>query len=174
MRQNEKGFIIVNLAVVIAIAAIITLGAGMTTVQIIKGSQRTNDWATVVRQAQNVGYWVSEDALMAQTITIGDDPETANVEFIILSWKDWETGDVHDIRYVWFDSVDSLKKLKRTQVTKDRDGVEIENKTTLVADNIYTANLTWQDGMWRLSVEARSGEKRITREYEISQRREDA
>ena len=174
MRQNEKGFIIVNLAVVIAIAAIITLGAGMTTVQIIKGSQRTNDWTAAIRQAQNVGYWVSEDALMAQTITIGDDPETVNVEFIILSWKDWETGDVHDIRYVWFDSVDSLKKLKRTQVTKDRDGVEIENKTTLVADNIYTANLTWQDGMWRLSVEARSGEKRITREYEISQRREDA
>jgi len=172
MRRDEKGFIIINLAVVLAISAIIAVGAGMTTVQIIQGSQRTNDWTAVVRQAQNVGYWVSEDALTAQTITISDDPETTDVEFIIVYWKDWETGDTHDIRYVWLDSADSLKKLQRKHLTRDKNGVTTANKTALIADNICTANLTWQDGAWRLSIEARSGDKSATREYEISQRRD--
>ncbi len=170
MKRDEKGFTIIDLVVVIAITAIIALGSGMTVVQIIKGSQRSNDWTTVVRQAQNVGYWVSEDALMAQTIAISDDPETGDIEFFTVYWKDWETGDTYDIRYVWLDSADSLKKLVRKQVSKDKDGVEISNKSTLVADNIYAATLSWQDGAWRLSVEARSGEKSTTREYEISQR----
>ena len=43
MKRNEKGFTLINLAVVIAISAIIAAGAGMTTAQIIQGSQRSND-----------------------------------------------------------------------------------------------------------------------------------
>ncbi|MBA7658637.1 hypothetical protein ES703_66596 [subsurface metagenome] len=89
-----------------------------------------------------------------------------------MSRKDWETGDTYDIRYIWFDSADSLKKLKRKQIIRDKDGLTTGNITTLVADNIYTADLSWQDGAWRLSVEAHSGEKSLTREYEISQRLE--
>ena len=39
---------------------------------------------------------------MAQSINITDDPETADIEFTIMPWKDWETGDTHDICYVLF------------------------------------------------------------------------
>ena len=172
MKRGEKGFTLISLAVVIAISAIIAAGAGMTTAQIINGSQRNNEQATVIRQAQNVGYWVSRDVLTAQTVTSGDDSETADIEFLIAYWKDWETGDTYDIRYIWLDSDDALKKLKRKQVTCDDDGEETGNKTTLVADNIYTANLTCQDDIWKLSVEARSGERSVTREYRIVQRLE--
>ena len=169
--RSEMGFTLIEIAAAIAIIAVITLGAGMTTAQIINVSQRSIDLTTAVRQSQNVGYWVSRDSLMAQTITIGDDPVTADdVEFIIIYQKDWETGDAHEIRYVWFDSADSLKKLKRKQLTRDKDGVEITSKTTLVADHIYSANLSWQDGVWGLSVEARSDEVSATKEYEINQR----
>jgi len=69
-------------------------------------------------------------------------------------------------------STDSLQRLKRKQLISDRDGVEISNKTTLVANNIYSANLTQEDALWRLTIEAHSGEKSLTREYVISQRRE--
>ncbi len=170
MKRSEKGFTLIEVIISTALMAMIALGAGMTTMQIIQGSQQSSEWTTVVRQAQNAGYWVSEDALKAQTIAIGDDPETGDDEFIIVYWKDWETGDTYDISYVWLDSADSLKMLKRKQVIKDKDGVEIGNTTTLVADNIYTATLSWQSGAWLLSVEARSGDKSVTREYEISQR----
>ncbi len=172
MKQDEKGFTLIELIVAIAISAIIAIGAGTTTAQIFRVSQCNSDWTTAVRQVQNVGYWVSQDVLMAQTANVSDDPETADSEFIIMNWKDWETGDTYDIRYIWLDSADSLKKLKRKQLTRDKDGVEIGNETTMVADNIYMANLSGQNGAWSLSVEAHSGDRSSIGEYEISQRLE--
>jgi len=170
MKLNESGLTAIELILGIAITALIATAATMTIFQIISSSQRTSNWTMAIRQAQSVGYWVSQDVITAQSITIGDVPETAEVEFITVQWKDWETGDTHDIRYVWLDSIDSLKKIRRDQLSRDRNGVEINNKTTLVADNIYSASFLWQDDAWRLSVEARSGTKSVTREYEINQR----
>jgi len=172
MRQSEKGSTLIQLLIVIAISAIIAAGAGVTTTQTNKLSQRNNDRMTVVRQVQNVGYRFSQDALIAQTISTEDDPETTDVEFIIVFWKDWETGDTYDIRYVWLDLADSTKKLIRKQTARDKDGVEIGNETTPIAYNIHTASLSWQDGAWRLSVEAHSGEESLTREYGIARRLE--
>ena len=172
MNLNEKGFTIVEFMVASAIGALIALGGGMTVSQINSISESNIDLTTAIRQAQNVGSWVSQDVLMAQSITIEDDPETADTEFITISRKDWETGETRDIRYVLLDSVDSLKKVKRKQLTNDENGIEIDNRATLIADNIHTANLSWQGGIWILSVEARAGEKISIREFEISQRRQ--
>ncbi len=171
MKRGEKGMTVIEVIVAVAISAIISAVAVMTVAQIVRSSESNNDCTTTVRQAQNLGHWISRDVLMAQTVTAGDDPETTtDVEFITSTWLDWETGDTHDIRYLWFDSADSLKILKRNQVTRDMDGVEVENRTTLVADNIYAADFSFQDGIWRLSVETRSGDKSVTREYEIGYR----
>jgi len=172
MNLNEKGFTLVELAVAIAVVSVVTLGAGVTVSQISGVSQSNVDLTTAVRQAQNVGYWVSQDLLMAQTANVSDDPGTADTEFITVLRKDWEAGDTYDIRYVWIDSADSLKKLKRKQLIHDKDGALIDNKTTLIADNIYTANLSWQGGIWGLSVEARAGEKSAVKEFEINRRRQ--
>ena len=103
-------------------------------------------------------------------LVIGDDPETGEVEFITLYWKDWESGDTHETRYIWLNSSDGLKKLNRNHLIRDKDGVEIENKSTFVADNIYTASFAWQDSGWRLTIEARSGTEAETREYKINPR----
>ena len=170
MKRDEKGFTLIEVLVATAIMAMIGAGVTTTAGQIINGSQRNNDWATTVRHTQNIGYWVRQDALMAQTINASDDPETTDVEFIILDWKNWETGDIHNIRYILLDSADSLKKVKRKELSRDNGGVEIGNETTLIADNIYTANLSEQDSAWRLSVEAVSGMKNSARTYRIGYR----
>ena len=170
MMRSENGFTLVGALVTSAIVAVIAGGAAMGTVQIIQGADRDSDRITAVRQAQNAGYWVSNDATMARKIDIGDDSGTGEVEFIILYWKDWETGDTHEMRYIWLDSSEGLKKLKRKHLTRDKDGLEIGNRTTFVADNIYTADLSEQDGGWKLGVETRSGTTSETREYEIIQR----
>ena len=172
MNSNEKGFALIELMVTIAISALIAVGAGMTVSQIIRGSQHGSDWTTAIRQAQNVGYWVSQDILMGESIAIGDNPETADIEFIDVYRKDWETGDTYEISYIYLDSVDSLKKLKRNQLICDKDGVATSNISTFIADNIYTANLSSQDGVWKLNVEVRSGERSVNREYQINQRQE--
>ncbi len=172
MKRDESGFGLIGLAVAIAITAIIVAGAGMGTVQVIKGTQRNNDHMTVIRQAQNLGSWLSRDALMAQTINASDDAGTAEDEFVIMYWKDWENGDTHDIRYIWLDGANSLKIFKRKQLTNDKDGLEIGNTTTLIAHSIYSANLSQQGSTWWLSVETRSGQRSLMREYKINQRLE--
>lgn len=172
MRRDETGLTVIEVIVTAALLAIISVGAVMTVTQIVRSSQSNNECATAVHHAQNLGHWISQDVLTARSITVVDDPETTDVEFIIALWKDWETGDTYDIRYLWFDSIDSLKGLKRKQLTCDKDGVEIDDKTTLVADNIYSANFSLQDDIWILNVETRSGDKSVTREYDITHRLE--
>ena len=170
MKQGERGLTIIELVVVIAISAIIAAGTGMTTVQIINGSEDSQDLVTVANQTHNAGYWVSRDIMTAQSANVSDDPGTAESEFAVIAWKDLETGDTYDIRYIWLASTDSLQMLKRKQIIRNNDGVVTSNKTTLVADNIYSANLTQVDTGWKLAVEAQSGEKSLTREYIIGQR----
>ena len=170
MRRYEKGFTIIEVAVATAITVMFCAVVALTAVQIISSSQRNNDWATAVHYTQNIGYWVRQDALMAQSVNATDDPETTDVEFIILNWKNWETGDIHNIRYILLDSADSLKKVQRKELTLDNNGVEIGNDTTFIADNINTANLYQQDDAWRLSVEVVSGKKYSAKTYRIGYR----
>ncbi len=171
MKRSERGFTSLELVVTVAIIALVAGAANIGIFQVLKGTELSNDYTIAVRQAQSAGYWISNDAQMARTIEIGDDPGTADdVEFIIVHWKHWENGDTHEISYIWLDSADGLKKLSRKHVTRDKDLVEIGNETTFIADNIYTASLSEQTDGWSLTVEARSGNKSETREYEISQR----
>ncbi len=170
MKRYEKGFTLIEVLVATAITAMLGAGVTMTAGQIISSSQRNNDSAITVRHTQNIGYWVRQDALMAQSVNVTDDPETTDVEFIILHWKNWENGDIHNIRYILLDSADSLKKVQRKELTRDKDGVEIGNETTLIADNINTANLSEQDGAWILSVEVVSGKKFLAKTYRIGYR----
>ncbi len=170
MRRGERGFTLLELAVVIAISAIIALGAGMTVVLVLRGSDESNALMAVTNQVNNVGYWVSRDILTAQSVNTSDDTGTGDIEFVVMNWKDWETGDMHDIRYISLASTDSLQMIKRKQVIRDKNDLEISNKVTLVADNIYSANLTQEDTRWKLIVEARSGVRSSNREYFISQR----
>ncbi|MFC1942129.1 type II secretion system protein J [Chloroflexota bacterium] len=170
MMVKEKGFGLISLAVAIAISAMVAAGAGMTSVHIIKGTERNEAHAEVIRQAHNLGRWFSRDALTAANITAGDDLGTANEEFITIYWKDWESGETCDIRYIWLDYIDSLKQLKRNQVKRDKDGGVTDNTTTLMAYNISSANLSQQDNLWILNVETRSGQKTSVKEYKIMKR----
>ena len=170
MRLNEKGFSVIELSVLIPVVALITLAASMTVFQIIQGTKLNVDWTTTVRQAQNVGDWISRDILSVQSANASDDPATTDIELVFMSKKDWVTGESFDIRYIWSDSVESLKELRRLQLTQDKNGVQTGDKTTLIAENIYSANLSSQSGIWVLNVEARSGERITAREFKIDQR----
>jgi len=167
---KENGYSVLSLVVVIAISSVIALGAGMTTGQILEQSRLNEDYATVVRQAQNFGFNVSQDMVMARTVSTTDNIVTPDVEFITIIWKDWENGYKHDVRYIWLDSVDSLKKVIKKHTIYDENGLTIDSSNSLLADNIYSANLTQPNDAWRLTVEARSGEKSVIREYEVNKR----
>ena len=161
---------ILNVIVTVAISSILAVGAGMSTVQIIRQTEAGEEHATVARQAQNLGFSVSEDVIMARMISNTDNTITPDTEFITLVWKDWETGYKYDVRYVWADESADLKEVFRKQAVYDENGQNLSNVNTLLANNIYTANLTDTGSAWLLTVEAHSGDKVAVREYEINRR----
>lgn len=165
MKRGERGFFTLELIVTIGISALITLGAGMTIAQMISSNKRNDDHLMALNNAQKAGYWISNDVLMSQNITLGDEGE-----FISLAWKDWETGYTHNIRYLWLDSEGSLHKLSRNFVSRDTGGTVTDNRTTLVADYISSANITQETKIWRLDIQTQYGEKTVSREYEVRQR----
>jgi len=170
MKQGERGLTLIELAVTVAIVALIAAGANMSIFQVLKGTERNNDHMTAVNQVQKAGYWVSRDTQMAQSVDTINDPETPEDEFITLQWTNWENGDVHKIVYTFHDMAGGLKKLKRQYVIHDASGVETGNAITLVAEYISSASFSEQDSTWKLTVRAQPGTGTETREYEVKPR----
>lgn len=168
--KEEKGFVLINLIVVVAIAAMIAAGAGMTATQILRGTERNETHIEAVRQAQNLGRFFSRDVMMAENVTAGDDLGTADEEFVTMYWKDWENGDTFNVRYLWLDDVDSSKRVKRNLLERDKDGIVTGNTTTLIAYRIYSANVSQDNDMWILNVETHLGNRNLQREYKITDR----
>ncbi|UCD53825.1 MAG: prepilin-type N-terminal cleavage/methylation domain-containing protein [Dehalococcoidia bacterium] len=180
MKLSERGFTLVELLVVIAIMSLITLGATMTTFQIINVTRQSNDHVAAVRQVQNAGYWVSRDAQMAENVVVDDDPETA--EFLILTWTEWgydEDSYYHEATYSFQDLSGGIGKLERQYVVYDDDLDELESKTNLIAEYIYY-NLTDPDDTTKADYEnppvltvqitASLGEASETKEYQVEHR----
>ncbi|MBI4304444.1 MAG: hypothetical protein HY665_08945 [Chloroflexi bacterium] len=171
MRKSERGFAVIDMLIAIGLSAMVTAGAGMTMVQLLKVTESSGDHALVVRQAQNMGVAISRDLTMANALAIGDDGGTADIEFISIDSREWETGNARQISYIWVNGPDSTKKLMRKQVLRDRNGAQIgASSTTLIADSISSANMTQQTGGWILNIQTRSDQKTTQRTYKIIKR----
>jgi prepilin-type N-terminal cleavage/methylation domain-containing protein len=155
--RNEDGFTFSELLVVLAIVAMIALGAGVTNAHMFRVSHQNNDWTRTLLQDQSVGYWVSRDVLMAQQIT-ADDPATPDTEFATMNWKDFQSGNSYYVHYALLDSGSSLYKIERRyQVRDSLDGV-LNSRNTIVAEGISQCYLTPDEAnRWRLTVESQSG-----------------
>ena len=127
--KSQRGFSLVEIALAIAVAGVITGGITMTIFQVFDANARTSNHMTAVRQVQNAGYWVSHDAQMAQDIVTGDDPATPGVtEFLTLTWTDWD-GTVNEVTYTIVDS-----ELKRSH------SVNGDTETSIIAEYIDPDN----------------------------------
>ena len=170
MRQSERGFTLIEVLVVVAIVALIVSGAAMATFQVINVTKRSNDHMTVTRQVQNAGYWISHDALMAEYVTVGDNPETG--AFLTLNWTEWsydeyEASIYHTAVYTFHDLSGGIGKLQRNHWI---DAVVSEQ--TLVAEYIDLANTEAEDNgfVLTLQITASLGEAEEIREYRVKYR----
>ncbi|TRZ49142.1 MAG: prepilin-type N-terminal cleavage/methylation domain-containing protein [Dehalococcoidia bacterium] len=183
IKRDQKGFTLIELLVVLAIIALIAIAATTTTFQVLASTKRSNDHMTAIRQVQNAGYWISNDAQMAQSVVTDDVPETP--EFLVLNWTEWDEGKkkkdskYHLVTYSFQDLSDGIGKLKRQYLIKNANDEPIgDGVTTLVAEYIYynpgdpenSSFFEPQDGRWILRIQARKGTATETREYEVTPR----
>jgi len=160
--KNQLGFTLTELILAIAIAGIITGGITMTIFQVFSGSARTSNHMTAVRQVQNAGYWVSHDALMAQTEPIiDDDLLTPAQEFLTLTWTDWETNYKHQVVYSFASNTVQRKHYLNDATSPD---------ATLTVSNISSASCSFANGELVFTVTATVGEQTETRVYEVMPR----
>jgi hypothetical protein len=122
---------------------------------ITRTTSQNNEWNINLRQVQNAGHWISQDALMAQVVDINK-PGV----LLSLSWNNWD-GDSHTVDYV-LDEGDRLMRLN--------DGSEF-----LIAEYIVPADTTcqWDGENNRLTVTIKAavnGDEGVQRSYEISPR----
>jgi len=174
MKQGEKGFGIIELAVAFSIMAFIGCAAAAATFRVIKDTERSNNHMTVVRQVQNAGYWISHDAQSAESM-VTDNLELPN--FIVLSWteQDYEGGDptYHSVTYFFEDLSNGVGKLKRSRWSSAGVSQEI-----LVANYIYydpndpdnTSGASYENPVLTAKLAAVYGDFIETKEYKILRR----
>jgi len=124
---------------------------------------------TAVRQVQNAGYWISRDALMAEST----DNVTTPPDFLILNWTEWDYDEdsiYHRVTYSFEDMPSGLKKLKRTHEINGEVSAQ-----TLVAEYIYynpdnpdnTTKASYESSVLTVQIAAAIGEANEIKEYRV-------
>ena len=173
LRESQKGFTLIELLIVIALTGIISTAAAVSIHQVITGTTLSNNQNTAINQVRNAGYWISRDALMAENIHVGDNPET----FLTINWTkyNYNGGDdeYHAIVYSLEDiSGDRIGKLKRTHYV----GIP-STEQAFIADHIYynpdesnTTSANYTSPVLTVQITAKTEDATETREYEITRR----
>jgi prepilin-type N-terminal cleavage/methylation domain-containing protein len=86
--RSQRGFTLIELMVAVAITGIISLGAAVSSGQVLNQTSRDRDYTLASRNAENAIYWITLDALMAQKIQ-GSQTFPASGS-LSLSWSGWD------------------------------------------------------------------------------------
>ena len=124
MRENQKGFTLLEVVAVLAITGLIGVGAAIATNQVVNQGANNSDYTAASQHTMNAMHWISRDAQMSQTL----EPSGPSGFPLTLSWTEWDNS-AHQIIYSIEDD-----KLKRSYSV---DGVAPSQ--TVVAQQINSA-----------------------------------
>ncbi|MBN2186869.1 MAG: prepilin-type N-terminal cleavage/methylation domain-containing protein [Dehalococcoidia bacterium] len=157
LHKNEGGFTLLELLISLPIAALVVYAATGAIFQVLN-STRASNYILAYRQVQTAGYWVTNDGIQAQDISV---PAYPGFPFT-LSWTDWDDDEVHEVEY----SLDGTELCR--QETINGGGT-----TTFVPGQDFDSSRTsceWDGSVLTFCVTATLGEQSATRTYEIKPR----
>jgi hypothetical protein len=160
-RAKERGFLILNILVSLAVISVLGVGIATTTSQMFKESARATMITEAVQQVENAGYWVSHDCLMAQSVT----PDEGSGFPLVLKWITW--GDlVIQVTYTL-----SGDKLLRNLSINGEPPQQMRVAEKINADPLKT-NCQFDGSILTFKVTATIDLTSITRTYQIKIRTE--
>ena len=89
--KEERGVILIELSLAIAITALLVTGFTMTFYQVATANIRSAAHMTAVKQVESALYWINCDVQMSQDISTGHDPVGTGFP-LTLSWSDYTAG----------------------------------------------------------------------------------
>ena len=84
--RNQRGFTLIELVIVIAIAGVIASAVMMTIFQVFDMNVRSSAHMTAVKQVESAVHWMSRDIRMAQDI----DTDGGGDFLVKLTWVEWD------------------------------------------------------------------------------------
>ena len=161
--KGQSGFSLIELIIGLVVVGILSLAMTRVISQLLIIDAESGNRSLVVRQVQNVGYWISRDAVSARAITADNDPDSP--EFLNIQWNDWDGTDFEADYY--FDE----GRLYRSYLING-----VQSSDSLVGEHIDAANTTCVESgsVWTLTVTATVGgfprPATETRTYEVMPR----
>lgn len=158
---GEKGFTLIEMLVVVAIAAVVMGAASAAIVALYRISPQSNNWTVALRQVQNSGYWISRDVQMsAGNIAVG----TGNT-FLTMVLPQNPTDNVTIVYQL--QNMSGGQRLMRTNQTTN-DTIMIAEFISIPADTgpFYNSD----NNTLTFTIKATYGNAPVTRTYEALQR----
>jgi len=171
--RDERGFTVLELMVVVLLAALIALAATVFTFHALRTSAQSKDRLSALANVQNAGFWLSRDASMADNVIT--DNLTSPV-ILVLKWTEWgyETANTYWSASYSVDNVtDEIGKISRR--LQNNEGLD---QTITVANDVYynptdpdnSTKISYQNHIIKLQVATRNGAVIELREYQTYRR----
>jgi len=171
--NDQRGFTLVEMLVVVALMGIIAAGIAMTISQVVAVNSRTSSHMVALRQVQQAGDRISKDVLQAQVVGFGDDPVGTKFP-LSLTWVDMDNTK-NEVTY----NITADNRLRR-HIKVSPHGGETTEMVTFVAQYIDVSlnpdtgkphtNLSPDGRSITLTVTATVGMRSETRVYEVEPR----
>lgn len=97
MNGDQRGFTLIELAVVVVLTSIIMAALTTSALQMINGTALSNNRMTVVNNVLSAGEWISQDTRIAKNATT----PASDAPFLILTLEDFDgvTTTTHQVKY---------------------------------------------------------------------------
>ena len=166
-KEGARGFTLPEVIVALVLSTFVMLGGGEILRQMVTASHQNTDATVAVIEVQNAAFWLSNDAVQAQEVVLGDPATGFPLTF---SWTDWESTE-HDITYSMVDSTDELGRNLWEFMRYDN----ISDDTIMIAQFLDPGetNCDWHSTLENVlvfEVVAKVGTESERRTYEIQPR----